>query len=207
MRMRRRAWHWILPPFRAPVVLAGYCHCGLGLPLSHTDTGPARVHMWPWCRWMMPLSQPMATLLCHVYTIHNRLSLIAARSACLLLAGWVVFGILAAPQLFTHGAKDWPMNTAICMHMRRRAWRWILPPFRAPVVLAGYCHCGLGLPISHTDTGPALVHMWPWCRWMMPLSQPMATLLCHVYTIRSRLSLLAARAFGLPVASRGGTPE
>ena len=113
---------------------------------------------------------------------------------------WVVFGKLAAPQPYTHGAKDWPMNTATCMRMRRRAWHWILPPFRAPVVLAGYCHCGLGLPLSHADTGPARVHMWPWCRWMMPLSRPMATLLCHVHTIHSRLPLLAARSACLLLA-------
>ena len=63
-------------------------------------------------------------------------------------------------------ANGWPMNTATC----RCDWHCHSPPFRAPVVLAGYRHCGLGLPLGNADAGPARVYMRPWH--MMRLSAP-----------------------------------
>lgn len=63
-------------------------------------------------------------------------------------------------------ANGWPMNTATC----RCAWHCHSPPFRAPVVLAGYRHCSLGLPLGNADAGPARVRMRQWC--MMRISAP-----------------------------------
>ena len=91
--------------------------------------------------------------------------------------------------------------------MRRRAWHWILPPFRVPVVLAGYCHCGLGLPLSHVDTGPARVH-----NYVAVLPVDDAAIPAHGHTTLPRAHysqpiVTASRPLCMYVASRGGTPE
>jgi len=66
------------------------------------------------------------------------------------------------------GANGWPMNTATC----RCARHCHSPPFRAPVVLAGYRHCVLELPLGNADAGPARVHMRPWCVMRLPAPWP-----------------------------------
>ena len=107
-------------------------------------------------------------------------------------------GILAAPQPCTQGANDGPMNTGTC----RCTWHCHSPPFRAPVVLAGYRHCGLGLPLSHADARAcrpgvrayvAMAHdaaiPWP----QLPATFTLFTVVCHLFAT-------AGCPAGLPVA-------